>query len=259
MKRRSGPAAMALAMALGQASVTAPRAAAEEQASEIVEGEVTKIDLERGRVTLRDSNGMDSEFEASAETLKDLRVGDHIEAKRRPGWSEGRENYRRGLPRSCWWSVFGWRAPRTFSRCFATLRRSVASTSIAVSREIPIFVVIQASGPFAVHANRDARRRAMVKIDAEPQRWIRSREEIEIAPGRVSVRWSARRERAATPVSQHSGGSPLGAKRSRSADASKRLSSSCSSRGVKRRSRLPARTSLTICLSLSRSSTRCPT
>jgi hypothetical protein len=58
-------------------------AAAVEQASETVAGEVTRIDLERGRVTIRSRDGSVHEFEASAETLKDLKIGDYIEARRR--------------------------------------------------------------------------------------------------------------------------------------------------------------------------------
>jgi Cu/Ag efflux protein CusF len=78
-------AAIALTVALGQGIVAAPRAAtAAEQASEVIAGEVTKIDLDRRRVTVRSSDGSPHEFEAPAETLKDLKVGDRIEAKRRP-------------------------------------------------------------------------------------------------------------------------------------------------------------------------------
>ena len=84
MSRRFGFAAIALAAALGQGIVAAPRAAtAAEQASEVVAGTVTKIDLDRSRVTVRSSDGKSHEFEASAETLKDLKVGDRIEATRR--------------------------------------------------------------------------------------------------------------------------------------------------------------------------------
>ena len=83
--RRSLGLAMALTVAIGQGIVAAPRAAtAAEQASEIVAGLVTKIDHDRSRVTVRSSDGELHEFEASAETLKDLSVGDRIEAKRRP-------------------------------------------------------------------------------------------------------------------------------------------------------------------------------
>ena len=85
MRRSLGLAAMALTFALGQGIVAAPRAATgAEQASEVIAGTVTKIDLDRSRVTVRSSDGEPHEFEASAETLKDLKVGDRIEAKRRP-------------------------------------------------------------------------------------------------------------------------------------------------------------------------------
>jgi hypothetical protein len=58
-------------------------AAQQASASETVAGEVTKIDLERSRVTIRSRDGSVHEFEASAETLKDLKIGDYIEARRR--------------------------------------------------------------------------------------------------------------------------------------------------------------------------------
>ena len=85
MRARLLLTALAFAVALGPVVTSAPArmATAAEQASEMIEGEVTKIDLERSRVTIRSSDGSVHEFEASAETLKDLKVGDHIEAKRR--------------------------------------------------------------------------------------------------------------------------------------------------------------------------------
>jgi hypothetical protein len=48
-----------------------------------VGGEVTKVDPGRNRVTVRDGDGTEREFETSKETLHDLKVGDRIEAKRR--------------------------------------------------------------------------------------------------------------------------------------------------------------------------------
>jgi hypothetical protein len=85
MKRVLAMGVIALALALGPGVAIAPQAAtATEQASEAVSGQVTKIDLERGRVTVRGSDGQTYEFEASPETIRDLQVGDHIEAKRRP-------------------------------------------------------------------------------------------------------------------------------------------------------------------------------
>jgi hypothetical protein len=85
MRRHLGLVAIGLTLALGLASsFAAPPATATEHASEVIEGEVTKIDVERSRVTIRGSDGSLHEFEASAETLRDLKLGDRIEAKRRP-------------------------------------------------------------------------------------------------------------------------------------------------------------------------------
>jgi aconitase B len=48
-----------------------------------VEGQVVKIDQAQGKVTVREPGGTVHEFQASAETLKDLKVGERIEAKLR--------------------------------------------------------------------------------------------------------------------------------------------------------------------------------
>ncbi|OLE39894.1 MAG: hypothetical protein AUG00_00255 [Candidatus Rokubacteria bacterium 13_1_20CM_2_70_7] len=48
-----------------------------------VEGEVVKIDAKRNMVTLRASDGTTHEFQGSRETVKNLKVGDHIEMKLR--------------------------------------------------------------------------------------------------------------------------------------------------------------------------------
>lgn len=50
---------------------------------EKVEGVVTKIDPEQGKVTLRGPNGESYEFQAQKETLQGYKVGDRIEAKLR--------------------------------------------------------------------------------------------------------------------------------------------------------------------------------
>jgi hypothetical protein len=50
---------------------------------ERVEGEVTKVDVAQGRVTVRQSDGTIHEFRASTETLQDLKVGGRVEAKLR--------------------------------------------------------------------------------------------------------------------------------------------------------------------------------
>lgn len=48
-----------------------------------VEGQVVKIDRESKKVTVQGAGGRVYEFAASDETLKDLKVGDRIEAKLR--------------------------------------------------------------------------------------------------------------------------------------------------------------------------------
>jgi hypothetical protein len=50
---------------------------------EKVEGQVVKVDTAQGKVTVREPGGTVHEFQASAETLKDLKVGDKLEAKLR--------------------------------------------------------------------------------------------------------------------------------------------------------------------------------
>ena len=53
------------------------------KAAEKVEGQVVKVDAAQGKVTVREPGGTTHEFQASAETLKDLKVGDQIGAKLR--------------------------------------------------------------------------------------------------------------------------------------------------------------------------------
>ena len=51
--------------------------------AEKIEGQVIKIDIPQGRVTVREADGTIHEFQASAETLQDLKVGGRVEAKLR--------------------------------------------------------------------------------------------------------------------------------------------------------------------------------
>ncbi len=53
------------------------------KAPEKVEGQVVKVDTAQGKVTVREADGTVHEFQASAETLKDLKPGDQIGAKLR--------------------------------------------------------------------------------------------------------------------------------------------------------------------------------
>jgi hypothetical protein len=50
---------------------------------ERVEGQVTKIDAAQGKVTVRGADGAMHEFQASKETLQDMKIGDKIAAKMR--------------------------------------------------------------------------------------------------------------------------------------------------------------------------------
>jgi hypothetical protein len=48
-----------------------------------VEGQVVKLDPAQNRVTVREAGGKVHEFQASKETLQDLKVGDRIDANLR--------------------------------------------------------------------------------------------------------------------------------------------------------------------------------
>ena len=52
-------------------------------AAERVEGQVVKVDTAQGKVTVRGTDGTTHEFQASKETLQDMKVGDKIAAKLR--------------------------------------------------------------------------------------------------------------------------------------------------------------------------------
>jgi hypothetical protein len=45
-----------------------------------VEGKVVRVDTAQGRLAVVEADGKTHEFQASKETLQDLKVGDHIEA-----------------------------------------------------------------------------------------------------------------------------------------------------------------------------------
>ncbi len=50
---------------------------------ETVQGQVAQIDMDKGVVVVRESDGTMQEFKASKETLQDFKVGDPIKAKLR--------------------------------------------------------------------------------------------------------------------------------------------------------------------------------
>jgi hypothetical protein len=53
-------------------------------APQMVDGQVLKVDLATNTITVKESNGTTHEFQASKETLQDLKAGDRIEARLRP-------------------------------------------------------------------------------------------------------------------------------------------------------------------------------
>jgi hypothetical protein len=67
-------------VAFGQ---TANPPAGQPRAPQMVEGQVVKIDRTQGRVTIRAGDGTTHEFQASPDTLKDMKEGDRIQAKLR--------------------------------------------------------------------------------------------------------------------------------------------------------------------------------
>jgi hypothetical protein len=50
---------------------------------ERVAGEVTSVDTARGTVSVREADGTTHEFQASADTLRDVKVGGRVDAKLR--------------------------------------------------------------------------------------------------------------------------------------------------------------------------------
>ncbi len=82
MKMRSTLCAFALAASISGANAPAGRAE-EPPPKDVVAGTVTKVDPATRRVTIQSPDGGTQEFEASRETLDELRPGDRIEAKKR--------------------------------------------------------------------------------------------------------------------------------------------------------------------------------
>lgn len=71
---------LATGLAFGQPKADCKNRA---QAPEKVEGQVLAVDQNAGRVTIREKNGTTHEFQASRDTLQDMKPGDQIEAKLR--------------------------------------------------------------------------------------------------------------------------------------------------------------------------------
>jgi hypothetical protein len=88
--KRYQAAAMSIVLAVplwaGAASAQSNKAAcdAAKASPQKVEGKIVRVDQTGGRVAVADASGKTHEFQASKETLQDLKVGDSIEAKLRP-------------------------------------------------------------------------------------------------------------------------------------------------------------------------------
>ena len=76
---------LAVPLWAGVASAQSDKAAcdAAKASPQKVEGKVVRVDQAGGRVTVADVSGKMHEFQATRETLQDLKVGDRIEAKLR--------------------------------------------------------------------------------------------------------------------------------------------------------------------------------
>ena len=83
MKRLTcGAVALTAAVMLWSGAVLAQAKPGCDKAStpQKLEGQVVAIDLNQGKVTMRGSDGVTHEFQASKETLQAYKVGDRIEA-----------------------------------------------------------------------------------------------------------------------------------------------------------------------------------
>ncbi len=79
-------AALAVVVTLGSGTAfgqAKPADCPKPGAPEKVEGEVVKVDPDQGKLTVRASDGTTHEFQASKETLQEIKVGDRIGAKLR--------------------------------------------------------------------------------------------------------------------------------------------------------------------------------
>ena len=66
------------------AQTTTPKQCQPAKAPQRVEGQVVEMNATQEKIKVRDTAGATHEFEASQETLRDLKIGDKIEATLRP-------------------------------------------------------------------------------------------------------------------------------------------------------------------------------
>ena len=70
-------------LSAGLAVAQQPKPDCKAGAKERVEGQVVRVDTATNRVTVKDKDGTTHEFQANAETVKDMKPGDQIEARLR--------------------------------------------------------------------------------------------------------------------------------------------------------------------------------
>ena len=80
--------AIAFALAAGAYAQQAPaqptaQCTARADAPKKIEGTVTKVDTKSGMITVRTNDGKQQEFRGSADTVKEYKVGDKLEANLR--------------------------------------------------------------------------------------------------------------------------------------------------------------------------------
>jgi hypothetical protein len=77
-------AALAALMLTGASALAQSKPACDPaKTPQMVSGQVVRVDTAQGKVTVRAADGTIHEFQASKETLADLKTGDRIEAKLR--------------------------------------------------------------------------------------------------------------------------------------------------------------------------------
>jgi hypothetical protein len=84
MRTRVGATVLAVAaILLSSGAARAQTKPADCPKAEKVDGRITKIDTQQGKLTVQGADGKTYEFTGSKEALQDKKVGDHIEVTRR--------------------------------------------------------------------------------------------------------------------------------------------------------------------------------
>lgn len=74
---------VAIGLSTGLAFGQQPKADCKTRAPQKVEGQVVRVDANTNKITIRDKSGTTHEFQANQDTTKDMKPGDHVEARLR--------------------------------------------------------------------------------------------------------------------------------------------------------------------------------